>query len=139
MLLGKARWGAIAGFLLSASALPQSTRAQQQLADADIPSLSIEQLANVEITSVSKTPQSLSTTAAAVHVISHDDVIRSGGNSVADMLRIAPNLEVMQTGPANYQIAARGYNGNSADQNFPDKLLVLIDGRSVYFETRLRF
>ena len=48
------------------------------------------------------------------------------------MLRLAPNLEVMQTSPASYEITARGFNGNSADQNFPDKLLVLIDGRSVY-------
>ena len=109
----------------------QTARAQQ-LADADLPSLSIEQLANVEITSVSKTPQVLSSAAAAVYVISHDDVIRSGANSVPEMLRLAPNLEVMQTSPANYEVTARGFNGNSTAQNFPDKLLVLIDGRSVY-------
>ncbi len=111
--------------------MPQGTRAQQ-VADADLPGLSIEQLANVEITSVSKTPQPLAAAGAAVYVISHDDVMRSGATSVPEMLRLAPNLEVMQTSPANYQITARGFNGNSADQNFPDKLLVLIDGRSVY-------
>ena len=48
------------------------------------------------------------------------------------MLRLAPNLEVMQTSPSRYAITARGFNGNDADQNFPNKLLVLIDGRSVY-------
>jgi iron complex outermembrane receptor protein len=129
--LGRTRWGVFAGFLLSASVASQGARAQQ-LAEADIPQMSIEQLANVEITSVSKAPQSLSSAAAAVYVISHDDVIRSGATSLPDMLRLAPNLEVMQTSPANYQITARGFNGNSAAQNFPDKLLVLIDGRSVY-------
>ena len=98
----------------------------------DVNQLSIEQLANVEITSVSKAPQALSSAAAAVYVISHDDVIRSGATSLPDVLRLAPNLEVMQTNPSSYEITARGFNGNSAAQNFPNKLLVLIDGRSVY-------
>lgn len=131
MLFGKTRWGVVTGLLLGVGFLPTGVCAQQ-VADADLPQLSIAQLANVEITSVSKAPQPLSTAAAAVYVISHDDVIRSGATSLPDMLRLAPNLEVMQTSPANYQITARGFNGNSADQNFPDKLLVLIDGRSVY-------
>jgi iron complex outermembrane receptor protein len=99
---------------------------------SDVNQLSIEQLANVEITSVSKAPQSLSSAAAAAYVISHDDVIRSGADSLPEILRLAPNLEVMQTSPSNYEITARGFNGNSAAQNFPNKLLVLIDGRSVY-------
>jgi iron complex outermembrane receptor protein len=106
--------------------------AQQVASAQDVEGLSIEQLANVEITSVSKAPQSLSTAAAAVYVISHDDVVRSGAISLPEMLRLAPNLEVMQTSPSRYAITARGFNGNDADQNFPNKLLVLIDGRSVY-------
>jgi len=129
VLFGKAHWGALAILLSSVSLLPAHA---QQVADADIQQLSIEQLADVEITSVSKAPQPLSTAAAAVYVISHDDVIRSGATSVPEMLRLAPNLEVMQTSPASYEITARGFNGNNAAQNFPDKLLVLIDGRSVY-------
>ena len=104
----------------------------QELAANDINQMSIEQLANVSITSVSKASEPLSDAAAAVYVINHDDVMRSGAMNIAEMLRLAPNLEVMQTSPANYQITARGFNGNSAAQNFPDKLLVLIDGRSVY-------
>ena len=99
---------------------------------ADVNALSIEQLADVQITSVSKQRESLSDAASAVYVISHDDVIQSGATSMGDILRLAPNLEVMQTSPTNYVITARGLNGNSADQNFSDKLLVLIDGRSVY-------
>ena len=112
--------------------LAASPTAAQQMAPADVSQLSLEQLANVEITSVSKAPEPLSGAAAAVYVISHDDVIRSGATSIPEMLRLAPNLEVMQTSPSNYEISARGLNGNNADQNFPDKLLVLIDGRSVY-------
>jgi iron complex outermembrane recepter protein len=128
---GGIRWGLAAGILLTGHVLSGGAQAQQ-VASADVQQLSIEQLADVEITSVSKSPQSLSTAAAAVYVITHDDVIRSGATSLPEMLRLAPNLEVMQTSPSNYEIAARGFNGNSADQNFPDKLLVLIDGRSVY-------
>ena len=71
----------------------------QQLAQNDINQMSIEQLANVAITSVSKAPESFSDAAAAVYVISHDDVTRSGATSLPEMLRLAPNLEVMQTSP----------------------------------------
>ena len=126
-------WGKAAGAGLTGLVLLASPAWAQQVAAADdVEDLSIEQLANVEITSVSKAPQSLSTAAAAVYVINHDDVVRSGAISLPEMLRLAPNLEVMQTSPSRYQIAARGFNGNDADQNFPNKLLVLIDGRSVY-------
>ncbi|MBS0273152.1 MAG: TonB-dependent receptor [Proteobacteria bacterium] len=106
--------------------------AQQQVAAADFSKLSIEQLGNVEITSVSKRAQPLSGAPAAIYVITHDDIMRSGAASIPEMLRLAPNLHVAQTSPANYVITARGFSGNSAAQNFSDKLLVLIDGRSVY-------
>ncbi|HEY7978029.1 MAG TPA: TonB-dependent receptor [Rhizomicrobium sp.] len=107
-------------------------QAQQQIAAADFSKLSIEQLGNVEITSVSKRAQKLSAAPAAIYVITHDDIVRSGATSIPEMLRLAPNLQVAQTSPANYIITARGFSGNSAAQNFSDKLLVLIDGRSVY-------
>jgi len=106
--------------------------AQQQVASADINKLSIEQLGNVEITSVSKRAQPLSDAPAAIYVITHDDIVRSGAMTIPEMLRLAPNLFVAQTSPSNYIITARGFSGNSAAQNFSDKLLVLIDGRSVY-------
>src|ERR1700753_4204289 len=99
----------------------------QQLAQNDINQMSIEQLANVTITSVSKATEPLSDAAAAVYVISHDDVTRSGATSIPEMLRLAPNLQVAQMSANSYAITARGFNGNAAD-----KLLVLIDGRSVY-------
>ena len=99
---------------------------------ADLASLSIEQLGDVEVTSVSKTAQPLSDAAAAVYVISHEDIVRSGATSIPEILRLAPNLQVAQTSPSSYVITARGFSGNSNAQNFSDKLLVLIDGRSVY-------
>src|SRR6201996_1068009 len=99
----------------------------QQLAQNDINQMSIEQLANVSITSVSKAAEPLSDAAAAVYVISHDDIVRSGATSIPAILRLPPNLQVAQIAADSYAIPARGFNGNAAD-----KLLVLIDGRSVY-------
>jgi iron complex outermembrane recepter protein len=95
-------------------------------------SLSVEDLMNIEVTSVSKTAAPLSTAPAAVYVITHEDVMRSGATSIPEVLRLAPNLQVVQISASNYTITARGFSGNSGDQNFSDKLLVLIDGRSVY-------
>jgi iron complex outermembrane receptor protein len=106
--------------------------AQSLAADTGVFNLTLDQLANLPVTSVSKSAEPLSDAPAAVYVISHDEVVQSGATSIADMLRLAPNLEVMQTSPSNYEITARGFDGNSAAQNFSNKLLVLIDGRSVY-------
>ncbi len=89
--------------------------------------LSIEELADIDISSVSKTSQPLSDAPAAVYVITHDDIIRSGATSMAEILRLAPNLQVAQITASSHAISARGFNGTSAN-----KLLVLIDGRSVY-------
>jgi iron complex outermembrane receptor protein len=101
-------------------------------ATEDLGSLSLEDLGKVVVSSVTKAPEALSDAPAAVYVISHDDIQRSGATSLPDVLRLAPNLEVFQTSPSNFTITARGFSGNSAAQNFPDKLLVLVDGRSVY-------
>jgi iron complex outermembrane receptor protein len=98
----------------------------------DLRNLSIDDLAKIQISSVSKTPEPLSDAAAAIYVISHDDIIRSGATSLPEILRLAPNLFVAQVSASSYTIAARGFSGNLADQNFANKLLVLIDGRSVY-------
>jgi iron complex outermembrane receptor protein len=98
----------------------------------DLRDLSIEQLAQVEVTSVSKSPEALSDAPAAIYVITHDQIMRSGATTIPEMLRLAPNLQVAQTSASHYTITARGFSGNSQAQNFSDKLLVLIDGRSVY-------
>ena len=99
---------------------------------ADLSKLSIEELGNVEVTSVSKRPEAIGQAAAAVYVITHDDIVRSGALSLPEILRLAPNLQVAQTSASGYVVTARGLNGAPAAQNFSNKLLVLIDGRSVY-------
>jgi iron complex outermembrane receptor protein len=120
------------GALFAAFVLPLAAAAGTDASTSDLKALSVEDLMNVEITSVSKTAAALSTSAAAVYVITHDDVVRSGATSLPEVLRLAPNLQVFQTSPSNYIVTARGFSGNSAAQSFSDKLLVLIDGRSVY-------
>ena len=94
--------------------------------------MSLEDLTNVEVTSVSKTAEPLSQAPAAIYVITHDEIIRSGAANIAEALRLAPNLEVRRITSTDYAVTARGFGGNQADQNFSNKLLVLIDGRSVY-------
>jgi iron complex outermembrane receptor protein len=110
----------------------QAAHAAIALPTTDLGSLSLEDLGKVVVSSVAKNPEALGRAPAAVYVISHDDILRSGARSLPDILRLAPNLEIFQTGPGGYTITARGFSGNDAAQNFPNKLLVLIDGRSVY-------
>ena len=114
--------------LLVASA---SSAAQAQEIDA-LRGMSIEDLQNINVSSVSKIDMPLSDAAAAIYVISHEDIMRSGAATIPEMLRLAPNLQVYQTSPANWVVTARGLNGNEAAQSFSNKLLVLIDGRTVY-------
>jgi iron complex outermembrane receptor protein len=94
---------------------------------SSLKTLSIEDLMNLEITSVSKTGEPLSDAAAAVYVITREEILNSGARSLTDILRLAPNLQVAQITSSSFAITARGFNGSAAS-----KLLVLIDGRSVY-------
>ena len=108
--------------LLMTSAIGNAQPRSKRLSD-----LSLEELSNVEITSASKRPERLSDAAASVFVISADDIRRSAATTLPEALRLAPNLEVAQAYANGYAISARGFNSSSAN-----KLLVLIDGRSVY-------
>ena len=112
--------GVFGGLLLVAGITPAS-------AQTDLAGLSIEDLLNTEITSVSRKEQTLSRTAAAVHVITSDDIRRSGATTLADVLRMAPGFSVGQIDSTSWAISARGFTGFWAN-----KLLVLVDGRSVY-------
>lgn len=107
-----------------------STASAATALPADFADLSIEELANIQIHSVSRKPESLAAAAASVFVITADDIRRSGWTSIADMLRLAPNLQVAQVGNGGYAISARGLNGSNNSAS--NKLQVLIDGRSVY-------
>ncbi len=89
--------------------------------------LSIENLLQIEVTSVSKKAEKLSRAAAAVFVITNEDIRRSGATSIPEALRMVPGLEVARIDANKWAITSRGFNGR-----FANKLLVLIDGRSVY-------
>jgi iron complex outermembrane receptor protein len=123
--LGRARPAAVV--LAACLALPAAARAEVPAAGGDLTALSLDQLLSIEVTSVSKHAQSLADSAAAVYVLSGDDIRRSGAHSIAEALRQVPGLEVAQLSAQQYAITARGFNATSAD-----KLQVLLDGRSVY-------
>ncbi len=89
--------------------------------------MEFEQLAKIKITSVSKKEETLTHAAAAVQVITQDDIRRSGAISLAEALRLAPGLQVARIDARRWAISSRGFNGE-----FANKLLVLVDGRSVY-------
>jgi len=111
--------------LFAASLACASTAAAQgndQFAD-----LSLEELNDIVITSVSRQEERLSKAAASIFIISGGDIRRSGARTLPEALRLAPNLQVARLDAMNYAITARGYN-----TSLQNKLLVLIDGRTVY-------
>lgn len=93
----------------------------------DLTELTLEQLMAIEITSASKKEEPLWDSAAAVFVITGEDIRRAGMKSIPEALRLAPGIQVAQFGSNRWAISARGFNAT-----FSNKLLVLIDGRSVY-------
>src|SRR5436190_5857897 len=94
--------------------------------------MTLDQLFNLEVTSSSKSPEPLSKTAAAIQVITNEQIHRSGVTSLPEALRLAPNLDVAQVNAHDWAISARGFNGGGLNGGVADKLLVMIDGRSVY-------
>ncbi|MDB6039027.1 MAG: TonB-dependent receptor, plug [Verrucomicrobiales bacterium] len=98
-----------------------------QIPEKNLGDLSIEQLMNESVTSVSRKETKLNQAPAAITVISQEDIRRSGATSIAEALRMAPGLDVAQVDQNKWAISSRGFNGLYAN-----KLLVLMDGRSVY-------
>jgi len=95
----------------------------------DLTQASLEELANLQVTSVSKKEQPLSKTGAAVFVITQDDIRRSGMANIPDLLRMAPGVNVARLDSKSWAISIRGFN-----DRYSNKVLVLIDGRSIYNE-----
>ncbi len=93
----------------------------------ELKAMSLEQLLDVEATSVSRRPQKSSEAAAALFVITRDDIRRSGASSIPELLRMVPGVDVARIDGNKWAISVRGFNGR-----FANKLLVLVDGRSVY-------
>jgi iron complex outermembrane receptor protein len=105
---------------------PQSSTGPQS-PPGDLTQVSIEDLMNLEVTSVSKKEQKLSQVAAAIFVITPEDIRQSGATNIPDLLRMVPGMDVAQINSNTWAISARGFNFQ-----FASKLLVLIDGRAVY-------
>lgn len=130
IVAGLAFWAAPA-----AAQSADAVAAPVQVADAtptgngDLSDLSIEELVNVPVTSVSGSAQPVGEAPAAIYVITSDDMVRAGIRSIPGALRLAPNLQVARLDAAGYGISARGFNQSSGTAN---KLLVLMDGRIVY-------
>lgn len=93
----------------------------------DLTELSLEQLMNIKVTSVSRRPQRIADAAAAVFVITQEDIRRSGVTNIPDALRMVPGLEVARIDSNQWAVSSRGFNDRIAN-----KMLVLFDGRTVY-------
>lgn len=101
--------------------------ARSALANAELASMELEQLMEMNVTIVSKREQTFNSAAAAIYTITQEDIRRSAATSLPEVLRMAPGMEVARINPSMWAITARGFNSQ-----FANKLLVLIDGRSVY-------
>ncbi len=146
--VSRASYGIFAMLLLSGlqawAQIPQTTQApptqqKQQTAQVqqtlqaqqnDLTQVSIENLMNMEVTSVSKKEQKLSQVASAIFVITQEDIRRSGATNIPDLLRMVPGMNVAQINANTWAIAGRGLNGE-----FANELLVMVDGRAVYTPT----
>jgi iron complex outermembrane receptor protein len=93
----------------------------------DLTQKSLEDLMTIEVTSVSKKEQKTSQAAAAIFVISQEDIRHSSALNIPDLLRMVPGLDVAQINAGKWAISSRGFNGQ-----YSNKLLVLMDGRTLY-------
>ncbi|MES2185078.1 MAG: TonB-dependent receptor [Pseudomonadota bacterium] len=123
--LGSA-WVAQGAFSQQAPPAPQNPP-QQQMAANSLADLSLEQLSTIQVTSVSGRSESLQEAPASIYVITGEEIRRSAATSLPEALRLAPNLQVARLSAGQYAISARGFNNSIGN-----KLLVLIDGRTVY-------
>ncbi len=121
--------GALAALLCLCAVLSAQTgsQASQQKGQSSLKALSLEELGEIEVTSVGRKGEKLYNAAAAVYVITQEEIRRSGVRSIADALRLAPGMQVARFNGNTWAISARGFNASGAN-----KMQVLLDGRSVY-------
>jgi iron complex outermembrane recepter protein len=119
-----------AGCLVFAAVLALSIPVRSQDTPVDLSNKSIEDLMNIEVTSVSRKEQKLSHIASAIFVITAEDIHRSGATNIPDLLRMVPGVEVAQINGNTWAISARGLT-----EEFSNELLVMVDGRNVYTPT----
>lgn len=104
-----------------------SQRKSTEYSTSTLKKLSLEELMNIEVTSVSRTAEKLQEVPSAIQVITSEDIRRSGVTTLPEALRLASNLQVAKVNASQWAISARGFNNVLAD-----KLLVMIDGRTIY-------
>src|SRR5882762_5552455 len=121
------RAGKIALATFLSALLAGNAMAQNQKTVPDVTAMSMEDLMNMQVTSVSKRTQKVADAAAAIFVTTQEDIRRSGATTLPEALRLVPGLQVARIDENKWAIGSRGFNGR-----FDNKLLVLIDGRSVY-------
>ena len=114
----------VIAILLSA---PSGATAGLQSDQQHLKDLSIEQLMEIRVTLVTRQPEPVGTAAAAVTVITRDDIRRSGVTTIADALALVDGVHVARFNNSSWSISARGFNGST-----PNKLLVMVDGRNEF-------
>src|SRR5688572_4845574 len=117
---------AILGIMAMALLLVAGPAAAQPPQD-ELKRLSIEELMRIDVTTAGRREQPIGTTAAAIEVITGDDIRRSGVTTIAEALRLADGVHVARLNNGEWRISARGFNGST-----PNKMLVMVDGRTVY-------
>jgi iron complex outermembrane receptor protein len=115
------------GLTLPEAAPCATTTIPLELNGTDLTTFEIEDLMDISVTSVSKKEQKMARAAAAIHVITQDDIRRSGVTNIPDALRMVPGIQVARIDSNKWAVTSRGFNGR-----FANKLLVLLDGRSLY-------
>lgn len=116
---------AVVGWVAAAPAAGQSVPAEEK--PRDLTEMSVEELANVEVTTVGKKPQKRAEVAAAIYVITQEDIRRSGATSIPEVLRLVPGVSVARVDSNKWAIGIRGF-----PSRLSRSMLVLMDGRSVY-------
>lgn len=118
---------AVSSVLFTSLTMPAHAETAVASESGDLTQLSLEDLMNLEVTTVAKKAEKLTESAAAVYVVTAEDIRRSGVTNIADALRMVPGMHVASTNAHTWAISSRGFN-----DRFANKMLVLIDGRSVY-------
>ncbi len=125
---GWGRLGRVGRWALAVLAVAGVLGGEAEAGDArSVLEMDLRELAEIRVTSVSRRPQKLADTAAAVYVITSEDIRRSGATTLPEVLRMVPGVEVARINATTWAVTSRGMNGR-----FSNKLLVLVDGRSVY-------
>jgi len=123
----RSRAGVLCASLFYAALVPVAHAGDDAESTGALKQMSLEQLMDVQVTSVARRPESVLQSPAAVQVITREDIRRSGATTLGEALRLADNLQVAQKNSHGWAISARGFNTALAN-----KLLVMIDGRTVY-------